>query len=134
MKNRLWLAAEICLLCLILLPVSSAVSSEIYKWKDKDGKIHYSDTPPPGIEVEIKKFEEPGAREKSKPATKSPEAKPRDTSVPPKSETAAKKPQVEPAAKETPPVPRNVSGPRTEAPDGKRPYESVNVIMYMTKW
>lgn len=134
MKNRLRLTAEIFLLCLILLPASSAVSSEIYKWKDKDGKIHYSDTPPPGIEVEIKKFEEPGAREKSKPRTKSPEAKPGVASVPPKSETAAKKPQTEPAAIETPPVPRNVPEPRAEASGGKRPYESVNAIMYMTKW
>ena len=134
MKNRLRLTAEIFLLCLLLLPLSSAVSSEIYKWKDKDGKIHYSDTPPAGIEAEIKKFEEPGSREKSKTKTSSPEAKPGNVSAPPRAETAAKKPQTEPTTKQIPPAPRNVPGPKAEASDGKRPYESINVIMYMTKW
>ncbi len=134
MKIRLRSTAEILLLCLILLPLSSAVSSEIYRWTDKDGKIHYSDTPPPGIDVEIKKYEEPGGREKSKPTTKSPEAKPGDASVPPKSEMAVKKSQTEPAAKENLPVLRYVPEAKAKAPDGKRPYESINVIMYMTKW
>ena len=46
-------------LAIFLLPASSAVSAEIYKWKDKDGNIIFSDTPPPGAEeVEIKKFKE----------------------------------------------------------------------------
>ena len=69
MRNGLILMAGICLLCLVLLPLSSAVSSDIYKWKDKDGKIHYSDAPPPpGLEAEIKTFkEEPAAKEKSRP-------------------------------------------------------------------
>ncbi len=133
MKNRLRLTAEIFLLCLILLPLSSAVSSEIYKWKDKDGKIHYSDTPPPGIEVEIKKFEEPQSRDKSKPKTTPPEPKSAASTLP-RAETAAKKTKTEPATKETPPVSRNVPEPGTEASGGKRPYESINVIMYMTRW
>ena len=70
MKNGLKLTAGICLLCLALLPLSSAVSSEIYKWKDRDGKIHYSDTPPPpGMEAEIKRFkEEPAVKEKPRPS------------------------------------------------------------------
>lgn len=33
------------LLCLLALPV--VVNAEIYKWKDKDGSIRYSDVPPP---------------------------------------------------------------------------------------
>lgn len=33
------------LLCIMLLP--SMASAEIYKWKDKDGKVRYSDVPPP---------------------------------------------------------------------------------------
>ncbi len=33
------------LLCLVALPV--LVNAEIYKWKDKDGSIRYSDVPPP---------------------------------------------------------------------------------------
>jgi hypothetical protein len=30
-----------------LTAVSSLSQAEIYKWKDKDGKVRYSDTPPP---------------------------------------------------------------------------------------
>lgn len=36
---------RIALLCMVLLPVLA--HAEIYKWKDKDGKVRYSDVPPP---------------------------------------------------------------------------------------
>ncbi len=36
---------RILLLCVVLLP--TLASAEIYKWKDKDGVIRYSDVPPP---------------------------------------------------------------------------------------
>lgn len=36
---------RILLLCLLMLP--ALASAEIYKWKDKDGKVRYSDVPPP---------------------------------------------------------------------------------------
>jgi glutaredoxin len=43
----------------LLLRVSIVVSGEVYKWRDKDGNIIFSDTPPPpGVEVEIKEFKE----------------------------------------------------------------------------
>ncbi len=32
---------------LALTAVSGLSQAEIYKWKDKDGKVRYSDTPPP---------------------------------------------------------------------------------------
>lgn len=31
---------------LALLLVTQTVSAEIYRWKDKDGRVHYSDNPP----------------------------------------------------------------------------------------
>lgn len=46
-----------------LSPASSAVSVEIYKWKDKDGNVVFSDTPPPpGVNAEIKEFKEDTAK------------------------------------------------------------------------
>ncbi len=36
---------RILLLCVIMLP--TLATAEIYKWKDKDGKMRYSDVPPP---------------------------------------------------------------------------------------
>lgn len=36
---------RILLLCMIMLP--TLASAEIYKWKDKDGKVRYTDVPPP---------------------------------------------------------------------------------------
>jgi len=42
-----------------LSPVPFAISGEIYKWKDKDGNIFFSDTPPPpGVDAEKKEFKE----------------------------------------------------------------------------
>ena len=64
------------LLLTILSPASSAVSGEIYKWKDKDGNIVFSDTPPPtGVNAEKKEFKEESTE---KPKTK--EYFPRSTS------------------------------------------------------
>ncbi len=36
---------RILLLCLVMLP--TLANAEIYKWKDKDGRVRYSDVPPP---------------------------------------------------------------------------------------
>lgn len=36
---------RILLLCIVMLPVLA--QAEIYKWKDKDGRVRYSDVPPP---------------------------------------------------------------------------------------
>jgi glutaredoxin len=60
MKNQFKGIITILLFVIFLLSASSAVSAEIYKWKDKDGNVVFSDTPPPsGVEeVEIKKFKE----------------------------------------------------------------------------
>ena len=39
------------LLCVVMLP--ALADAEIYKWKDKDGKVRYSDVPPPSnIKIE----------------------------------------------------------------------------------
>jgi glutaredoxin len=37
-------AWKIC--CLLLILVAAPLRAEIYKWVDKDGSIHYTDTPP----------------------------------------------------------------------------------------
>ena len=66
MKNRFKRIMVTILLVTFLSPASSAVSGEIYKWKDKDGNIVFSDTPPPpGVNAEIKEFKEE-TTEKSK--------------------------------------------------------------------
>ena len=91
----------------VLLPLSPAVSAEIYKWKDKDGRIFYSDSPPPaGVDAEIKVFgEDPVEHRKTEsPKLDSPKAK----------ETASKPNRIE--------------------VDQKRPYKEINVVMYMTSW
>ena len=59
MKNQFRWIIAILLFVIFLSPASSAVSGEVYKWKDKDGNIIFSDTlPPPGVNVEIKEFKE----------------------------------------------------------------------------
>jgi len=59
MKNQFRWIIVVLLFVIWLASVSSAVSGEIYKWKDKDGNIIFSDTPPPpGVDVEVKEFKE----------------------------------------------------------------------------
>jgi uncharacterized protein DUF4124 len=41
MNKWLWIALS----TLLILPL--AANAEVYKWKDKDGTVRYSDTPPP---------------------------------------------------------------------------------------
>jgi hypothetical protein len=99
MKNQFKLALALFLLGFILLPGYQVTSAEIYKWKDKDGNVFYSDAPPPaGMDAEMKKF-----KEESPPTQK------------PKPEVGSPLPKGE-IAKE------------------KRPYNSINVTMYMTSW
>jgi hypothetical protein len=134
MKSQTKLAIGVFLFCFILLPISSAVSTEIYKWTDKNGRIIFSDTPPStGVEPEIKKFEEPQSKEKPKPKTIPPQPKP-DASPPPRVEEATKKPQPEPTVSEKPRVQTIPPNSRSELFREKRSYESINVIMYMTSW
>ncbi len=58
-KNRFRRIMSILLIVIFLSPASSAVSVEIYKWKDKDGNVVFSDAPPPpGVNAEIKEFKE----------------------------------------------------------------------------
>jgi glutaredoxin len=59
MKNQFRWIIVVLLFVIWLASVSSAVSGEIYKWKDKDGNIIFSDTPPPpGVNAEKKEFKE----------------------------------------------------------------------------
>jgi glutaredoxin len=59
MRNQFGRIVVLLLLIIFLSPASSAVSGEIYKWKDKDGNVVFSDTPPPpGVKAEIKEFKE----------------------------------------------------------------------------
>jgi hypothetical protein len=39
------------LILVAALAFSAGAAAQLYKWKDKDGKIRYGDTPPPGAEV-----------------------------------------------------------------------------------
>ncbi|WP_169307341.1 DUF4124 domain-containing protein [Chitiniphilus eburneus] len=36
------------MMLVLMCGVAAFASAEIYKWKDADGRVHYSDTPPPG--------------------------------------------------------------------------------------
>jgi glutaredoxin len=91
------------LIIILLLFFSSSVSTpaiagEFYKWKDKNGNVFFSDTPPPGVNAEV---------------------------IPLKDE----------------PTPNSVTTPKVNSPrpksgitGEKRPYTSINVIMYITSW
>lgn len=45
-------------LIFFLFILSTPASSEIYKWRDSNGNIMYSDTPPTGVDVQKMKFRE----------------------------------------------------------------------------
>ena len=43
-------AKSICL-AMLLLSIAGSAGAQMYKWVDKDGKVRYGDTPPPGTAV-----------------------------------------------------------------------------------
>ncbi len=43
----------LCLICAVAMVLPIAANAQVYKWKDKNGKVNYTDTPPP-INVEAK--------------------------------------------------------------------------------
>lgn len=59
MKNQFKWIITVLFLVIFSIAVSSLVSAQIYQWKDKDGNIVFSDTPPPpGVNAEKKEFKE----------------------------------------------------------------------------
>lgn len=73
----------ICTVCILALAIPMVASAEIYKWKDKDGVMRYSDTPPPG-RANVDTLGKTGAAKKAQPvvteATEASEAAPKATS------------------------------------------------------
>ena len=53
------------LLFLLTLTVTLPVAAQVYSWKDENGRIHYSDTPPSGVDTK----RVPGTRSAPTPAT-----------------------------------------------------------------
>jgi hypothetical protein len=39
------------LISLMLMMFATAAAAQLYKWVDKDGKVRYGDTPPPGVKA-----------------------------------------------------------------------------------
>ena len=48
------------IILLILAGMSAVAVAQVYSWRDASGKMHYSDTPPPGVDA--KKLHAPGAQ------------------------------------------------------------------------
>jgi len=43
-------------LSLMALLASLSVSAEVYRWTDKEGKVHYSDAPPPEVDAQPRRL------------------------------------------------------------------------------
>jgi len=58
-------------ICLAMLFVASTAFAQMYRWVDKDGKVRYGDTPPPGVKTStINAPQSGGAAAESAPAAK----------------------------------------------------------------
>lgn len=51
--------APVAILALLLTALPAA--AQVYSWKDKDGRIHYGDMPPAGVEATVIRGARPGA-------------------------------------------------------------------------
>lgn len=45
------------ILLFFLIAFSSSVLAEIYQWRDENGKVHFSDSPPPEVNAEKKELD-----------------------------------------------------------------------------
>ena len=58
-------------ICLAMLFAASTAFAQMYRWVDKDGKVRYGDTPPPGAKTStVKAPQSGGAAPDSAPAAK----------------------------------------------------------------
>ena len=57
-SRTLWLA----LISIALATLSAGVYAELYRWVDENGKVHYSDTPPPPNVKQSKELRAPPSR------------------------------------------------------------------------
>ena len=85
-------------LVMITAAFSSISHAEIYKWRDKDGQLRYTDTPPPsniklepivGKKVQKKSVTQPVAAASNQPAAPAPLVTPTKDITPPVSATAS---------------------------------------------
>ncbi len=95
---------RIVLFFVFLLSLTSPAFPQIYQWKDKDGNVAFSDTPPSADDV--KKVKVLKGRERSAP----------------KEETSPRGEY------------RQGPGPSAEPSKEKRQYQDIEVILYMTEW
>jgi hypothetical protein len=58
-------------IALAVLLAAATVAAQVYKWVDKDGKVQFSDTPPPDAKTEAKKIDVKPASGSTAAATKS---------------------------------------------------------------
>jgi len=96
---------KIIVFILLAIPLSSPAFSQMYKWKDKDGNIRFSDTAPSGADAEKVKV----LKQRKTPTPKKEGIKAQEGTLKPPSPTAAQ-------SKE------------------KREYRDIGVILYMTEW
>ena len=96
---------KIIVFTLLSISLSSPAFPQIYQWKDKDGNIMFSDTPPSGAVAEKVK----GLKQPETPTLKEEGIKPREG---------------------TPKPPSAIVVPSKE----KREYRDIEVILYTTQW
>ncbi|NRB40390.1 MAG: DUF4124 domain-containing protein [Pseudomonadales bacterium] len=44
---------------LVLILLINVCQAEVYRWKDKNGKVHFSDSKPVSVESEVKNYDNP---------------------------------------------------------------------------
>jgi len=71
------------MLALALLLLAPLVSAQVYKWKDANGTVHYSQSPPPGSSTKYKEMKPSGEVDPATPpAAAATAAKPASAPVP----------------------------------------------------
>jgi len=78
------LSFKIILFTLLFISLSSPVFPQVYKWKDKDGNIVFSDTLPPGVDAKKVKV----VKQRETPTQKEGEIKPAEGTLKPPSPSA----------------------------------------------
>jgi len=90
---------------ILAISLSSPAFSQMYKWKDKDGNIIFSDTAPSGSDAGKAKV----LKQRETPTPKTGAIKPEDGTL-------------------------NPASPTTVQSKEKRGYQDIEVILYMTEW
>lgn len=106
-------------IAIAILLATATVAAQVYKWVDKDGRVQYSDQPPPADAKEVKSAPK-RATPPGTPATPTPATNATNTTTPAKDAKDTKDAKAAPGKEPPPAPPKNLAEANKQSADRRK--------------